>query len=802
MSDAKRKAGAASGADGGLRELATPDGRPLALERARVGLLPVWGWALLTGLAVWALYLLTLAPSTAFWDTSEYIATAHILGIPHPPGNPFFVMMGRTWDVLLSWTGLPVAVRINAMSAAFSAASAAFFFLTLVRITAHWTERRGVMVVLAAVSVIVGATAFTVWYQSNVNAKVYTVSLLFVAVITYLAMLWEDAADSARGDRIFLLVAFLLGLGAANHQMSLLPLPALGVFLLWHRPRTLLRGKLLGSAVLAAAVGFSVQVFFVPIRSAQNPVIDEANPECSSLVKAAITPLDAIPVLEKVVPDGAVCAPLLDALARKQYGKPPLTERQAPFSAQMENYAQYFSWQWARDFSPPVRSILTALFFVLGLWGLWVHWEGDRDSFVYFMTLLITVVPLLVFYLNFKYGYSQHPEITSYQLHEVRERDYFFIVSFYLWGLYAGLGLASLWQSLADAVARRRGEDGGGAAGRRASGRGAAALPAFGRVHLLCAPVLLAAFLPLALNWKHADRSGDYSARDWAYNLLQSVEPYGVLFTNGDNDTFPLWYVQEVEGIRQDVTVVVHSYLGTDWYPKQLRAMTQPCPKGVDPSKHWSVVVCQRPFDEADAVEPYRDLSPTPPEHSLLTVADSVLDGLPPAQAVRQALDVPFSDHVTGHLKANSVVTQGDLLVYLMSRSSLGDRPVYFAATAPPVYEAWNLAPHLLRQALAFKLVDGLLEPTEDTVQIGRQFEVRWVDVDRSRKLMWDAFNVDYLLDWDFWPEPSTQTSIPTQYYLAYFTLGEADRVLDLPDRAQRNYARAERFRQLAGLGQ
>ncbi|HKK08532.1 MAG TPA: DUF2723 domain-containing protein, partial [Gemmatimonadota bacterium] len=634
-----------------------------------MGPLPVWGWALLTALAVWALYLFTLAPSTAFWDTSEYIATAHILGIPHPPGNPFFVIMGRVSDVLLSWTGLPVAVRINAMSATFSAASAAFFFLTLVRISAHWTERRGIMVVVAAVSVIVGATAFTVWYQSNVNAKVYTVSLLFVAVLTYLAMLWEDVADSARGDRIVLLVAFLLGLGAANHQMSLLPLPALGVFLLWHRPRTLLRWRLLGSAVALAAVGFSVQVFFVPIRSAQNPVIDEANPECSSLVRAAITPLDAIPVIDKAVPDDAVCGPLLDALARKQYGKPPITDRQSPFAAQMGNYAQYFGWQWARDLTPPLRSVFTALFFVLGLWGLWRHWEGDRDSFVYFITLLITVIPLLVFYLNFKYGYSQHPDIQNYEMHEVRERDYFFIVSFYLWGLYAGLGLASLWARLSDGLARRLGSASG------EGEKGAAALPAFGKAHLWCAPVLLAAFLPLALNWSHADRTGDYSARDWAYNLLQSVEPYGVLFTNGDNDTFPLWYVQEVEGIRQDVTVVVHSYLGTDWYPKQLKAMTQPCPKGVDPSRHWSVVVCQRPFDEKNAVEPYRDLHPMPPQHSLLTVADSDIDQLPPAQMVRKAMDVPFSDHITGHLRGNSVVTQGDLLVYLISRSSLGDRP-------------------------------------------------------------------------------------------------------------------------------
>ena len=70
----------------------------------------------------------------------------------------------------------------------------------------------------------------------------------------------------------------------------------------------------------------------------------------------------------------------------------------------------------------------------------------------------------------------------------------------------------------------------------------------------------LLALIPLVFNWSWASRRTDYSARDWAYNLLMSVEPYGILFTNGDNDTFPLWYLQETEGIRRDVTVVVTNY--------------------------------------------------------------------------------------------------------------------------------------------------------------------------------------------------------------------------------------------------
>ena len=82
--------------------------------------------AAIAGLAVWILYALTLAPSTAFWDTSEYIVTAHILGIPHPPGNPLFVLLARAWDILLSPFHVSTAMRINLFSATMSALAHAF----------------------------------------------------------------------------------------------------------------------------------------------------------------------------------------------------------------------------------------------------------------------------------------------------------------------------------------------------------------------------------------------------------------------------------------------------------------------------------------------------------------------------------------------------------------------------------------------------------------------------------------------------------------------------------------------------
>ena len=347
------------------------------IEREKVGLLPVWAWAVLSGFAIWLLYVFTLGPSTAFWDTSEYIATAHIIGIPHPPGNPFFVLLGRVWLLLTGWTGLEVATRINLLSATVSAAAAVFWFLAVMRIWAHFTENRSVALMAAFCAVLVGGTAYTVWAQSTVNEKVYTVSLLFVAAVSYLAILWEDHSNTFRGDRIMVLIAFLLGLGATNHQMSLLPLPALAVFVLWHNHGRLLSwksvaivsgglavGVALGAAMqglnwplpnlwvytggialvsvvlsprvavastLFLVIGFSVQLLFVPIRSAQNPIIDEADPECVVIGEDGTREnriIDAVIPKQYETAFGETklavrCDKLAASIAREQYQKPP-----------------------------------------------------------------------------------------------------------------------------------------------------------------------------------------------------------------------------------------------------------------------------------------------------------------------------------------------------------------------------------------------------------------------------------------------------------------------------------------------
>ncbi len=688
--------------------------------------------AALTGLALLALYALTLAPSTAMWDTSEYISTAYILGLPHPPGNPLFVSLGRVWIVLLAPTGLSVAVRMNLFAATTSAASAALWFLVAHRLLTPVLKDRRAALAGAAVAVLVAGTAFTVWNQSNVNEKVYTVSMLVIALASWLALRWRDLRDRPGSLRYLLLAGYLLALGSTNHLMSVLPLPVLALFVLGVEPRTLLRGRLWALGIPLLALGVSLN-FFLPIRAAENPVINEGEPTCESATGAAVA----------VFTNGkAGCPNLAYNLSRAQYQPIPVTQRKAPFGAQMLNWYQYFDWQWSRGAArselpgTPSRTLFTLLFGVLGLAGLWAVVRTDRMAAVYLGGLTLTLTVGLVVYLNFKYGYSLAPEVTDLARHEVRERDYFFVAGFGLWGLLAGMGLAWCWAVLAERV------------------RGA-------RRYLLTSPVLLVAFIPLTLNWAWASRAGDWAARDWAYDLLASVEPYGVIFTNGDNDTFPLWYVQEVEGVRRDVTVIVGEYLRTGWYLAQLQDLTRPG--------------TQRPFRPGDAGGIYRaaDVPNQPITRLTREQMDSVVGGTLPTDQT-----IPFGSIALTFPKG-MYLDRGQRLALAVIRDSLGERPIYFSSTSG-MMDQMGLRPFAVRQGIVTKLDLQGPENNEAYVQGTPSYGGEWFDADRSFRLYRDVYRYRGLRDRDIWTDRST-LNIPWHFYALALQLSDIARVQGQP---------------------
>ncbi|MYI07759.1 MAG: DUF2723 domain-containing protein [Gemmatimonadetes bacterium] len=737
-----------------------PSGKP---EQPATADAPPYLWAGVTALAVGALYALTLAPGTAFWDTSEYIATAHILGIPHQPGNPLFVVLARTWEILLAPFGLSTAVRINLFSSLMGALAHGCWFLVAHHILGHFSSDRRFRLIGAAAAVLVSATAFTVWNQSNVNEKVYTVSLFTIALLSWLACLWRERLGRGKDDNLLILMAFILALSVGNHLMAFLAAPALVVFIVLVHPSTLLNYRLYVLGVPAIILGLSIHLF-LPIRSELGPVINEAAPTCENLGAA----------LGSVVTYGnAGCEELSAALQREQYSKPPLMPRQAPLTSQFQNWMQYFDWQWSRGLSSEsllfgrLRAPVTALFIALGLLGAVEHYRRDRASWYYMVSLFAVLSVGLVYYLNFKFGHS-FPDLPL-DLREVRERDYFFTVGFSVWGLMAGIGIASLWDWI-----------------RRRSGRSLA----FG------APALGLALIPLVLNFNWASRAGDYSARDWAHNLLMSVEPYGLLFTNGDNDTFPLWYLQEVEGIRRDVTVAVTSYLNTDWYVKQLRDLTRPCGPGEDPDADPTRILCQRPYTaentdamythdpaEAEAAGKVPILLWEPVRVPTRSVFAPALDDARIEEAARQytAIDSVQSFNlgpVTATIVGRSSLLPWHLFALSAIANSIDDRPVYFASSGSAAL-TFGLRRHLVRQGLAFRLVPGSpgqyaefgvvpnLTYDEYAGVVGP-----WVDVVRTGTLADEVFvhRNGIPEEWAVWKDKST-IGIPNYYSWAYRAL-------------------------------
>ena len=752
---------------------------------------PPYLWAGITALAVGALYALTLAPGTAFWDTSEYIATAHILGIPHQPGNPLFVVLARTWEILLGAFGLSTAVRINLFSALMGALAHGCWFLVVHHILGHFSTDRRFRLIGAAAATLVSATAFTVWNQSNVNEKVYTVSLFTIALLTWLACRWRERLGHGKDDNLLILMAFILALSVGNHLMAFLAAPALVIFIVLVRPATLLNYRIYLLGVPAIVLGLSIHLF-LPIRSELGPVINEAAPTCESIGSA----------LGSVVTYGnAGCEELSAALQREQYNKPPLFPRQAPLTAQFGTWLQYFDWQWSRGLSSDnvlfgrLRTPITALFIALGVLGAVEHYRRDRASWYYMATLFGVLSVGLVYYLNFKYGHSA-PDIPL-DFREVRERDYFFTVGFSVWGLLAGIGIAGLWDWV-----------------RRRSGRSLA----FG------APVLGLAFIPLVLNFGWASRAGDHSARDWAYNLLMSVEPYGILFTNGDNDTFPLWYLQEVEGIRRDVTVAVTSYLNTDWYVKQLRDLTRPCGPGEDPDADPTRILCQRPYTaentdamythdpaEAEAAGKVPIILWEPARLPTRSIFSSALDDARIEEAARQSTAIDSIQSfrlgpVTATMVGHSALLPWHLFAMSAIANSLGDRPVYFASSGAAA-QTFGLRGRVIRQGLAFRLWPG--DPGElgdvgvvpnRTLDEYAGVVGPWVDVVRTGTLADEVFihRSGIPDEWTTWKDRST-IGIPNYYSWVYRSLQQWSVEIGDTGSATRYRERVEQWHRLGG---
>ncbi len=679
---------------------------------------------MVAALVVLAGYVFTLAPSVTFWDAGEFVASMKVLGIPHPPGTPLFILLGHVWGSALPFGEF--AWRTNLLSALFSAGAAGFWFLLVHEVLlklapggepgVRWLRLAG-----AAAAAVLSGFSFTNWQNSN-ETEVYTVASCVVAAVGWLCLRWRDGRGSDRSSRQLLLIAYLLGVSIANHLLALLAGPAVLAFLFVHlreapnpdpaeRKRewsqALVLGGLwvlllgvglgntaavgIGAVLVVACAAFAISAgnlnfavaavglaligvtpyLFLFLRSPQNPFINEAAPGTWDALLAVIR-------REQYPPRSPLDDPTF------AHGPENPGRNLTIIGLQLINYIQYFDWQWARGIATkigafPLRTIVTLLFLSLGLHGSLTHRKLDRSSWWFFFALWGATGLGLMAYMNFKPGFSvgfdQYPRGDQ---HEVRERDYFFVLSFVVWACWSAIGLTEIALGWARRLAPSR--------------------------RLLVFGAFAVAFIPVIANFKDADRRHGPDARlagDFAYNLLNSVPPYGVLFTFGDNDTFPLWWAQEVEGIRQDVRVVCLALARTDWYIRQMRDYPE------------------RDFNPATSVPYWRTAPAVKPTWPLHTMTDAEIEAAVP-QYLSKPVEIGFGPYRT-RLDSNTVIYTEDFVSIRLIQQNFGRRPIGWGLTSSGKY--YGLEPLLLQRGLGITLEATVPDTTDRNIDFRRMFD-------------------------------------------------------------------------------
>lgn len=564
-----------------------------------------------------SVYFMTSAPTISFWDSAEFVTSSVIMGIPHPPGSPLLALVGRVMSVLPvsdpRHTGDPsVAFNLNLVGVITGALTVMLTYLIIAhllrRITPDGSGRMsGFLVIFSAATAALMAGFGHVFWDNSVEIETYMPSLLLSMIAVWLTLRWEERADEPRSLRYLFAASYILGLGNGVHLTVLLIAPTIALLVILRKPdwfrdgrlwgtlgavafillaarsaggRPLLYGAmgvfalagpslmyrfgsgwkdmwkrtLAGVAVCLALYGIGYSVYpTVMVRAAKNPDINEGNPD--------------------------TWARFSSYLDREQYGQGNMVtgmfERKAPLGYQFGYmYTRYLFQQmpaWGPTLSVPFsrgqsrqgsvtpstqQVPVSLLLWLIVALGLYFHLTRDTYRCGAFLLFFIATSAGLVLYLN-----MNNPE--------VRERDYFFLGSFQIISVWLGMGLFGLLHGFRTAF------------DKWLPGRAAVAVTVvFALVFATMVPVAVQSrhLDPDYPNYQVHDRSHNWIPQDYAINMLESCAPDAILFTNGDNDTFPLWYASEVLGIRPDVRIVNLSLLKAPWYIKQLRDGADPLP--------------------------------------------------------------------------------------------------------------------------------------------------------------------------------------------------------------------------------
>lgn len=743
------------------------------------------------------LYTLTLAPTASFWDAGEFIAVANGLQVTHPPGAPFYLLLGRLFSMFSS--PLWVAYSVNMLSAVVSAGTILLLYLIIVRLVREWKGHPDAMDVVdrmgmyagGAVGALTFAVTDTFWFNA-VEAEVYALSMFFTALTVWLPLKWAEVHDQPRSERWLLLIAYLFGLALGVHLLNVLAIFYVALIIYFKKhdfqvgsflimsvlavlafgliyPFTVVQIPSIAQAVdeatygLLGPVGIFVLIFalvglgiwytqknkmkwlnvaflaygliligyssyaLVFIRSAVDPPIDENDPET---VEALVSYLKreqygSTPILKGNTFDNATGTinRQKEVFFPRRYSQEGRHLRKYAqydsdwdyfWSYQVTHmYIRYFNWNfvgresdvqdtgWRSGFesgeSPysdnRAHNAYYFLPFLLGLFGVFFHFQKDWRRALAVMALFMLTGFAIIVFLN------QYP-------YQPRERDYAYVGSYFAFAIWIGLGAAGLIDLIKEYLGDK------------------AKIPSIAASGILFAAVPL---LMLSENYDDHDRSLRYVAPDYAYNLLNSVAPYGIVFTNGDNDTFPLWYLQEVEGVRTDVRVVCLSLLNTPWYIKQLKNQwsheSPPLPisytdEEIDRIEEkfqfrkaddfWTPKTIRIPVDKS-AIKKHHQLPEGKQEPTKDMKALGMIDVFSPKMHFNLPAD-SLDDEISWYLEGRALsadryytLIQDDVILDMLQTNNW-IRPIYFAITV--AYDGQlNLQKYFRLEGQAFRVV-------------------------------------------------------------------------------------------------
>jgi tetratricopeptide (TPR) repeat protein len=667
-------------------------------------------------LVVLFIYTITVAPTVSFWDCGEYIGSSHSLGIPHPPGNPLYVLLGRVFSIVFFFFK-QVAFRVNLISVFAASFTAMLIYLIIVRVMISWmgepdTNWKRITVYLAGVvGAFFCAFGYTFWF-SSVEASVYIPSMLIIVLCIWLALMWSQSKDPDR-DRILLLFAYLAFLGIGIHMFAMIALIPIFPFILMNDRNKLTDWRLWITCILMASVIYHVSMFlwigplvtiltlvmsltgnenrkkwrfcfwiaflallgysvhmYIPVRSALEPVIDENHP------------------VVEFTESGVKWDAFKGFLERKQYGSESMVVRmfwrrgswkkQFGVDGHMGyggfHLTQFFhfgrsvgtdraktvfeNWGPSGGFFRLLIYLIPTMFM---LYGWYYLYNRNKTMAIFLIFLFLLTSAGLVLYMNFADGFhaekrdflawvrsgKQGPMPTVHR--EVRIRDYFFTPGFMFFGMWIGLAVGSLLHALFTAKNTL--------------------------LRTQLAPIIAVLFavspaLPLTQNFNENNRRFDWVPYDYAYNLLMSCEKDGILITNGDNDTFPLWFLQEAEGIRRDVRIVNLSLLNTKWYIKQLKKLEPKVPISFSEQK-------------IDALT-----------HELNPIAESI-----PYTMSNAGITISLP----GRKEKNALRVQDKMVLHIVDANKWR-KPIYFAVTVSND-NMMGLQPYLQMQGLAYRIM-------------------------------------------------------------------------------------------------